>query len=193
VAAARRARLTKCEDAASRFDLPVAMARLTADALRAGLRACSAATAARREFSKRNFLFDARRGLLEGDLKIVAQVGTALFAASAAATAAKEFLKNSATTTTAAKHLAENVERIVEAAATACAWTRGAALAEGRVPETIVGRALLGIAQHFVALGDRLELVLGLLVSRVLVGVILDREFAVGLLDVVSRRVTRTP
>ncbi len=47
----------------------------------------------------------------------------------------------------------------------------------------VVLRALLGVAEHVVRLGDLLEARLGLLVVGVAIGVVLAREFAVGLLD----------
>ena len=49
----------------------------------------------------------------------------------------------------------------------------------------VVGLALVRVGEHVVGGGDLLEALLGLLVTRVRVGVILPRELAVGLLDLV--------
>src|SRR4029450_7318075 len=65
----------------------------------------------------------------------------------------------------------------------------GAALAaappplERGVPEAIVGGAALALAQHLVGLPDLLEALLGGLVAWILVRVILERELAIGLLE----------
>ena len=57
-----------------------------------------------------------------------------------------------------------------------------------RTGAAVVLLALLRVAQHVVGLGDLLEARLCLLVVRVAVGVVLAREFAVGLLDLLGRR-----
>jgi hypothetical protein len=53
------------------------------------------------------------------------------------------------------------------------------------VAELVVARALLRVGEDLVRLGDLLERLLGLLVAGVAVGVVLERELAVRLLDVV--------
>ncbi len=57
----------------------------------------------------------------------------------------------------------------------------------------VVLLALLGIAEHVVGLGDLLEARLRLLVVRVAVGVVLTRELAVGLLDLLGGRLLVDP
>jgi hypothetical protein len=57
--------------------------------------------------------------------------------------------------------------------------------AQPRLPVAVVRRALVGIAQHIVRLGDLLEFLLGLLRPVVLVGVETHRELAIGSLDFV--------
>ena len=52
----------------------------------------------------------------------------------------------------------------------------------------VVVLALVGVAEDVVRLRDLLEALLGLRVARVLVGVVLARELAVRLLDLVRRR-----
>src|SRR5205814_3325437 len=70
------------------------------------------------------------------------------------------------------------------------AWPPGAA-ADAPVPERVVLLALLGLGQHVVRRLHLLELRLGRLVARIAVRVVLPRELAVGLLDLVGRRVLR--
>ena len=55
---------------------------------------------------------------------------------------------------------------------------------QARLPIAVVGGALFGITQHFIRLGDLLELLLGRFVTVVAVGVVGHGELAVGLLDV---------
>jgi len=50
----------------------------------------------------------------------------------------------------------------------------------------VVEGPLLLVAQDLIGLAQLLELLLGLLVPLVLVGVVLDRELAVGLLDLLG-------
>src|ERR1700684_2351264 len=57
----------------------------------------------------------------------------------------------------------------------------------------VVLLALLGIAKHVVGLGDLLEALLRLLVVGVAVGVVLTRELAVGLLDLLGARLLVDP
>ena len=89
----------------------------------------------------------------------------------------------------AAEYVAELREDVLHreaaAAETAKAAARRAAV-HARVAELVVTRTLVGIRQHVVGLGGLLELFLGLLVARVLVGVIFYRGLAVGLLYLVG-------
>ncbi len=62
-----------------------------------------------------------------------------------------------------------------------------------RSAAAVVLLALLGVAQHVVSLGDLLEARLGLLVVGVAVGVVLAREFAVGLLDLLRATLSCRP
>ena len=52
------------------------------------------------------------------------------------------------------------------------------------VPEAIVARALVAVGEHRVGLGRFLEPLLGGLVARVAIRVVLERQLAVGALDV---------
>jgi hypothetical protein len=60
-----------------------------------------------------------------------------------------------------------------------------------RLAVAIVRRPLLGIAQHVVRLGHDLELFLGVLGPVVPVGVVLHRQLAICLLDLVVGRAAR--
>ena len=62
-----------------------------------------------------------------------------------------------------------------------------------RAGAAVVLLALLGVAEHVVGLGDLLEARLGLLVVGVAVGVVLARELAVGLLDLLGGRLLVDP
>ena len=57
----------------------------------------------------------------------------------------------------------------------------------------VVGLALVGIREHVVGLGDLLEALLGLLVARIAVRVVLARQLAVGLLDLLVGGVLADP
>ena len=54
---------------------------------------------------------------------------------------------------------------------------------EGGVAVLVVSGALLRVAQCFVSFAQFLELFFGGMISRIFVGMIFDRQFAVGLLD----------
>ncbi len=82
----------------------------------------------------------------------------------------------------------EDVERVSEIDV-----RRPATSTQSRLAVPIVQRALVGVAQDVVRLGDRLELLLGVLRPVVAVGVVLHGELSVRLLDLVvaSRRAKR--
>ena len=87
----------------------------------------------------------------------------------------------------AAEEVAEDVaEDVLEAGGGEIEAAEAAALLEGGVAEAVVLGALLGIAQHLVGLGGFLEALLGGLVAGIAVGVVLQRDLAVGLLDLVG-------
>ena len=82
----------------------------------------------------------------------------------------------------AAEELAEQVaEDLLEAAGGEAA--EAAALLEGGVAEAVVLGATLGVGEHLVGLRGFLELLLGGRVARIAVGVMLEGDLAVGLLD----------
>src|SRR5690349_20432802 len=89
-------------------------------------------------------LIAAVSGCFEGDFQVVTQVTRALGLAAIIAIATKEFVKDAAAATTA-EQLAEDVEGIMETAATTTA-TRAGARIEGGVAVLIVSRTFLRIA-----------------------------------------------
>src|SRR5262249_3950233 len=136
-----------------------------------GLGACfgSCATAAfagngRGHLDLRRAAFE---GLFERDLEIVAKVATAILAA--ASFAAGEF--------------AEQIVEDVGKAGCEIEWiptAASAALFEGCVTEAIISRALLIILQDVIGFVDFLELDLGRVVARILVGMEFHRKLAIG-------------
>jgi hypothetical protein len=91
-----------------------------------------------------------------------------------------------------AKHLVENAAEIAAVEVEPLREPSPAtALLKRRVTVTIIGAALLIVLQHIVCLVQFLEHGLGLRVTRVAVGMVLHREFAIGALQVVATRLTR--
>jgi hypothetical protein len=120
------------------------------------------------------------RRLLERDLKVVAEVRAAIDAARTGA----------ATAAATAEQVAEDVpERIGETAEAGAAHSSG--LIDARVPELVVGGALLRVRQDLVGFLRLLELLFGVLVLAILraIRMMLHRELAKGLLDLVFRSV----
>jgi hypothetical protein len=109
------------------------------------------------------------RGLLERDLEVVAQVGTAENRRAAAAPAAED--------------LAEDVAEDVAEAAHAARAGRHLRIDTG-VAELIVGRAPVAIRQNLVGLLRFLEVLLGLRILGIAVRVPFHGETPVGLLQV---------
>ena len=56
------------------------------------------------------------------------------------------------------------------------------------IPELVISLPLFGIAQDLVGLGKLLEILSGLLITRVLVRMLNQSEFAVRFLDLLRRR-----
>src|SRR6266850_645432 len=152
------------------------------------------ALGARVEFGERDLLLKAVRRFFEVNLQIVAQIVAALRAtagSSATATTAKRLLQDVVEATTkarAAEELLENVTGIMKSAPLrAGTGPRACARREGGMAKAVIRGPFLRIAECLVGLAEFLEFLLGLLVARILVGMILEREFAVGLLDFLFR------
>ena len=57
--------------------------------------------------------------------------------------------------------------------------------------ETVIGRAIVVIAQHLIGLGDFLEFMLGLGITRIAIRVILHRQLAIGFFEIFGVTVFR--
>ena len=148
---------------------------------RSGLATRAAALAAGGLGLDRDLGLDSAQRVLEGEVDLGLEVG-ATAGPLARLTAAEDVAE-------ASEEVRDVAEVEVEVpAAAAAAGKSGAPV--GRA-EGVVLLALLGVREHVVGALDLLEALLGLLVARVRVRVVLARELAVGLLDLVLRRALR--
>src|SRR5262249_55342095 len=171
VSVAAAARLGDREEALLEADLTRAAALRACLRLRAGLRAAAVARGARGETRDRERLLAAARRLLEGHLELVLQV------------LAPPHPRPPTTAAPGAEEVPEEVsEDVLEAGAEVEAAE--SALLEGCVAEAVVACSPVGIGQNLIGLADLLEALLGLRIARVLVRVILERQLAVGLLQI---------
>ena len=102
----------------------------------------------------------------------------------------------SAATTTSATAHSESIEQVAEDVEDIVDVVEAAATSTGRslhalMSEAVVASTLLVVADNFVGLGRFLELVDGLLVTLIPVGVILQCQLLVGLLDLFATCVAR--
>ena len=165
-----------------------APASRTGHATRTGLGARAVAPLARHGFAKRNFFLKATGGFFEGDFEIVAQIRAIAAAVAPATTAAttKHFFKNAAPAApaaarVAAKDFVEDIAWVVKPATGPAGGAARAAI-EGGGTIAVIRRALVGIAQDLVGVGNFLEHLLRLFVAGILVRVKLDGLLAIGLL-----------
>src|SRR5581483_6514258 len=129
----------------------------------------------------RNLLGDSEDRLLELQREVLAQIGSALGGAGTPASAAEEIFKAHAAAEPA-EDLLKQIERIDSYIA-----CPGRA-AHPSVPEAVVSRALLRVAQHGVSFANLFEAFfgfrsLGFTLMGVLIRVILDRQPPIGRLD----------
>src|SRR5204862_7580794 len=110
------------------------------------------------------------RGLLKRNLHVVAKVFATLGLGRIGPSAAEQILENAAT----AKDLAEDIEGIMEAAASEAAGTP----IKGGMAVSVVSGALLLIAENFVSFAEFFELFLGGFIARILVRVIFYGQLA---------------
>ena len=133
-----------------------------------------------------HLLLNSVHNLLKGKFHTDSYIAAPLYPLAASAAA-----KTAEATKTAAEMASENIPELAEnilhresaAAKTACTCRT----VNSCVAETVVTLFLVGIAQHIICLGSLLELLLGFLVSRILVGMIFDGHFPVGLLYLFCR------
>ncbi len=124
----------------------------------------------------RDFLLHSEGRVFKGDGQVFADVGAALRArapSSASSRVAEQIAE--------AEHLSEQVAEVHLLETTLP--LSAAAVGKGVVAKAVVGGALLLIAEHGVRLAALLEALLGLIVARVAVRVILQRQLAIGALD----------
>ena len=114
------------------------------------------------------------------DLQVVSARRSGLATASTAA---------AKTTESATENIAKVRENIFETEALAAESAATKATTGGVKAELVILLTLLGVAQNVISFGSLLELLFGFLVARVLVRVVLDGKFLVGVLDLVSTRV----
>ena len=182
-ALARRARARNREETLLIMQLAAALATRARLHARSGLRAGAMAGCA--IFKARNFYLglDAGGGIFERELQVVTQIRAALRARTPAAPASSSAAKNVLKAEDVAKYILKFVENCSEIAGIK------ALSADSRVAIAVVSRALLGVGKNAVCLGRlakqmfRLGLILG-----IAVGVMLQRRFAIGALDLVAGR-----
>jgi len=132
-----------------------------------------------------DLLFDAAGDLFQGQLDLDAQVG-ALHAPTTTAAAARTATKG------AAEDVAELAEDVLHVHP-AEPGTAARSPAQAIVTEAVVLGALLVVLEHFIGLCGLLELFFRRCVARVFIRVILEGQFAVGLLDIGTRGLSVDP
>ncbi len=171
------------------LDLPGARTRLAGGRCRAVLCAAAVAGVAVHQPRYPDLLLDAPGNFLQGQVHTHLQI-PALAGACGAATgrAAEAALEAAELAHERAQRVGEieALETPAESAPERAARTR--TTAHARMAHLIVDAAALFVAEDLVGLGGLLELVLRLFVAGVLVGVVLECELAVRLLDLVLAR-----
>src|SRR5262249_38263790 len=178
LAAAGTTRLGDREEALLEADLAGATAFGTTPRLGAGARPASLAVAALRQARDGDRLFGAARGLFKEQLEPVLEILSTSRPCAPAAPAAR------------AEEVPEEIaQHVLEAAAELEAAEAGATLLERGVPEPVVLRATGRVRQDLVRLADLFEALLRLrAIVGIFIGMPLDRELAVGLLQVLLAR-----
>ena len=186
-----RASLLNLEKTATRDDLAHAAASGTSANVRAATLGTGPLTSVTvNQPLDLEFLFHAGCCFFQGDLQIVAQIGAALatLGSSATSTAKKLFEDAAAAAATTTKYFTEDVKRICPSE-TASAGRRARSVGKCSMPVAIVGCALLVIGEDVVGFSKLFKLLLRLMIVRILIRMILDRELAIGLLDLRSIRI----
>src|SRR5690606_34010306 len=119
--------------------------------------------------------------LLQRDVQCVLEIGSAIHLRPAPSAAGTKDL---------AKDVAKGV-RETTGAAHACAHPRIGI--DSGMTEAVVSRPFLGVGQHFVGFLDFLEFLFGFLAVRVAIRVVLHRQFAISLLELIVGGVFRYP
>ncbi len=140
--------------------------------LGAGLGARSAAVIAGRSGGNGDLGGLARKGLFQGDVHVVAQIGTPVVAAPALPAAAHELAEQ------IVKHVREGGAEVAVKAGTA------AAILKCRMAKPVVGLALFIVREDVVSFRDFLELGLRSRIALIAVRMILHGQLAVGLFQI---------
>src|SRR5205814_8233218 len=120
-------------------------------------------------------------GLLERDLEVVAEIGAAL------RTAAPAALPEDVAEAEDVAEPREDVGEVGEDGRIESSGARSRA-ADAGVAEAIVHAPLLAVREHRVRLGGFLERLFGLLVARIAIGMVFQRQLAIRALDLLLRR-----
>ena len=158
-------------------ELPCPSAATTAHRLRALGRARPRTGLSARHLGN----FDARLAAVQDvdeiDSEVVAEISAALPSTSSTARAASCGAEN------VTEEIIEKVTEIAEISEIT-AWMSATGSAHAGMPETVVAGALLCVREDGVGLGDLLETLLSRRIVRITVGMTLQRELSIGLLEV---------
>ena len=117
--------------------------------------------------------FGAEEGLLEFEVEILAEIGAALNPAAATATTAEHVSES--------EELAEDVAEILEDRRIETAL--GRTTVQPGMPVAVVDGPLVGIRKHGVGFADLFEFLFRVRIVGIAVGMILQRQFAIGALE----------
>src|SRR6185437_4873473 len=184
-ATARRAGASNREESLLKTDLPTAVA-LSADRWTLP-RSATRALAVGAGFKPANFDLGlgAEDSVFEVDGQVEAKVISPLLARGALGSAAhvEHF----------AEEIAENVTKIDAHSSAKRTAGKAALTTNAGMAEAIVGSALVRVAQHLVGLARLLESFIGRVVSRVAIGMVLERLLAICALKLLFRGLARDP
>src|SRR5580704_16296799 len=155
-------------------DLAFTLAGAAADRSFSGRSACSVAGLAGLMAAHRDLSVRPKDCLFKFEGQVFAQIGTALCTRTAAPAAPAAHIAES-------EELAENFTEVLEGIGIKA--TARAATSDTCVPKAVVHRTLLGVDENGIRLGALLELLFGIRVVRIAIGVVLECELAVGTLD----------
>src|ERR1700683_2181121 len=117
--------------------------------------------------------FRAEERFLEFQGQVFAQIGAALHPAAAAATTASKYVVH-------AKKFAEDVAQILE---TCAVKSPALPAAQASMAVAVIRGALVPISEHRIGLAHLFEFFLGVRIIGVAVGMVLERQFAIGALQ----------
>lgn len=161
-------------------DLSASMALRTGGRTAPRLAPCSLARLTRLETPNAYFLFRPENGFLEIDSQVITQIVPAHLPRRSLLPAHVEHF---------AKQIAEDVPQVYRPRESA--KTAGASAAHARMAKPVVCRSLVRIAQHLVGLACFLELLFGCVITRISIGMVLQRKFSICALKLLLARTPR--